>query len=66
MTQSAVLAALATADKAVDVIGSLSLFKSAKEIDAAQSQAPVQQEKTPTADNGQAPATQPTSQPAQA
>lgn len=56
VTQSAVLAALATADKAVDVIGSLPLFKSAKEIDAAPSPAPVQQEQNPPADNGQAPA----------
>ncbi|WP_436664242.1 hypothetical protein ACOALA_04145 [Alicyclobacillus acidoterrestris] len=52
VTQSSVLAALDTADKAVDEIGALPLFQSAKEIDAP---APVaQQEQTSPTDNGQA------------
>ncbi|WP_436663532.1 hypothetical protein ACOALA_13390 [Alicyclobacillus acidoterrestris] len=51
VTQAEVLTALSAADKAVDVIGGLPLFKSAKEIDAP---APVQQEQTSPAGDGQA------------
>ncbi|GMA64772.1 hypothetical protein NZD89_05270 [Alicyclobacillus fastidiosus] len=51
VTQASVLAALATADKAVDVIGALPLFQSAKEIDAS---APVQQEQSSPSSEGQA------------
>ncbi|MFB5192809.1 hypothetical protein [Alicyclobacillus fastidiosus] len=53
VTQASVLAALATADKAVDAIGALPLFKSAKEIDAP---VPAQQEQTSPVSDGQAPA----------
>ncbi|GMA59751.1 hypothetical protein NZD89_09405 [Alicyclobacillus fastidiosus] len=54
VTQASVLAALNTADKAVDAIGSLPLFQSTKEIDAP---APAQQEQTSPVSDGQATAT---------